>query len=123
MSTGSLTDDKANELVALWGHWVDGRHQNLELCRAAGLEMKKAIGAKDQDLDEAVDLGDLADDKVDEGQASSSGTLKVGDHVTVCRRFFGPCPSRTTPTTGTMSLEEPRASSWGSRTRTIARSS
>ena len=88
MSTGSLTDDKALEFLALWGAWVDGRHPNLEFCRAAGLEVKKAIGVKGQDLDEEVDLGSLAlaEDQEDEGAASSSGTLRVG--------LPARCPSR-----------------------------
>ena len=96
MSTGSLTDETATEFVALWGAWVDGRHPNLELCRAAGLEIKKATGAKGQDLDEEVDLGSLAlaEDQEDEGAASASGTLRVGDHVTVCRRLTWTIPPR-----------------------------
>ena len=98
-STGKFGESKLEELLALWGAHMDRKFPDIGFLRESGLvPPTKALGAESAAMSEIVCLKALAQDNPeDQGASSASGLLRVGDRVTVSRRFTWAIPLESNP--------------------------
>lgn len=98
-STGKFAEGKAEELLSMWGLHVDRKYPDIGFLRESGISQpSRAAASGSSEMLELVDLKTLAQDSVeDQGAASSSGTIRPGDRVTVVRRFTWTIPLENNP--------------------------